>query len=92
MVHRLVRVDPLQAAKISAALYFLVGLLVTPFFYFSYVIAPAGLGFTPGLIVGLPFLYAGVGFAFTALGCAVYNALARRLGGVEIELSTEPAA
>jgi hypothetical protein len=92
MKHRLVRIDPLQAAKISAALYFLLGLLVTPFFYFSYVVAPEGLGFAPGFVFGLPFLYAGVGFAFTALGCGLYNALARWLGGVEIELSTEPSA
>ena len=92
MIHRLTRVDPLQAAKIAAALYFLVGLLVTPLLYYTYVISPVGLGFGPGFVLGLPFLYAGLGFAFTALACACYNALARRLGGVEIELSSEPPA
>jgi hypothetical protein len=92
MLHRLTRIDPLQAAKISGALYFLVGILVTPFFYYAYVISPEGLGFAPGFILGLPFLYAGIGFAFTALACGCYNILARRLGGIEIELSSAPSS
>jgi hypothetical protein len=92
VTHRLVRVDPLQAAKIAAALYFLVGLVVTPFVFYAYVISPVGIGFSPRFVLGLPFLYAGVGFAFTALASATYNALARWLGGVEIELTVEPVA
>jgi len=81
------RIDPLQAAKMAAVLYFLVGLLVTPFLYYAYVISPEGLGFGPGFVLSLPFLYAGIGFAFTALACGCYNLLARRMGGIEIELS-----
>jgi hypothetical protein len=92
MTHRLTRVDPLQAAKIAGALYFLVGLLVTPLIYYTYVISPEGLGFGPGFVLGLPFLYAGLGFAFTALACACYNMLAKKLGGLEIELTDGPAA
>jgi len=91
MAQRLTRIDPLQAAKIAGVLYFLVGLLATPFFYYAYVISPEGLGFGPGFVLGLPFLYAGIGFAFTALACGCYNILARRLGGIEIELSDSPS-
>jgi len=87
MAQRLTRIDPLQAAKMAAVLYFLLALLVTPLLYYAYVISPEGLGFGPGFVLGLPFLYAGIGFAFTALACGCYNMLARRMGGIEIELS-----
>ena len=55
--------------------------------YYTYVISPEGLGFGPGFVLGLPFLYAGLGFAFTALACVCYNMLARTLGGIEIDLA-----
>jgi hypothetical protein len=33
-----------------------------------------------------PFIYAIVAFIATAIGCAIYNVVAKRFGGVEIDL------
>jgi hypothetical protein len=37
-----------------------------------------------------PFLYGGIGFVFGAIAAWIYNLIAKRLGGIEIEL--EPAS
>jgi hypothetical protein len=37
-----------------------------------------------------PFLYGGMGFVFGAIGAWIYNLIAKRLGGIEIEL--EPSS
>ncbi len=38
----------------------------------------------------MPFLYALVFYVFTAVTCAVYNLVAKRLGGFELELAEVP--
>lgn len=86
MKYHLVRIDPFRAARMAAAMYFLVGLAILPILYFAYVIAPEGIGFSATVILVSPFLTAGLGFASTALGCVFYNWLVGHLGGFEIEL------
>jgi hypothetical protein len=46
----------------------------------------------PGLlkVMLLPILYGLGGFVVTAIFCWLYNAVAKRLGGIEIDLSSEP--
>ncbi len=87
MRQRLVRVDPLCAARVIALLYFVLGLLALPFLYLGFVVSPEGVGFSPGVILLEPLLFSGFGFASTALGCGLFNALAHRFGGLEIELA-----
>ncbi len=89
MKYHLVRIDPLRAARIAAAMYFLVGLAILPFVYVAFVLAPDGLGFSLELVLLSPFLTAGLGFASTTLGCFVYNWMARRVDGVELEMHRE---
>jgi hypothetical protein len=36
-----------------------------------------------------PLLYCALGFIFAALSCAIYNFVARKIGGIEIELDKE---
>ncbi len=38
------------------------------------------------LLIFLPLLYAVMGAVFAALGCLVYNLVAAKIGGVEVEL------
>ena len=38
-----------------------------------------------------PFLYGGMGFVFGAIGAWIYNLIAKRLGGIEIQLEPVPA-
>jgi hypothetical protein len=57
-----------------------------PFLYYKFILTPRQLGFSWGLIALVPFFLGGVGYAVTALGCFLFNALAARFGGLEIEL------
>lgn len=86
MKQRVVRVDPLSAARVVALLYFIIGVIALPFLYLGFVVTPTGLGFSPGLVFLEPFLLSGIGFASTALACALFNSLAGRFGGLEIDL------
>ena len=45
----------------------------------------------PAFGIAAPFLYGGMGFLFGAVGAWIYNLIARRLGGIEIQLEPAPA-
>lgn len=34
----------------------------------------------------MPFMYGGMGFVMTAIGCAIYNLIAGWTGGIEVEV------
>ena len=85
MKQRLVHVDPLCAARLGAALSFTFGLLALPFLYYTFVVAPVGLGFSPLVVLLAPFLLAGLGLATAALACGLFNGLAARFGGLEVD-------
>lgn len=81
-----------QTAKVCAALYFVVSLIiVVPMALFMALAGsektmpfPFGGGWIFLLIV--PFLYAIVGFVAVALCCLLYNLVAGRVGGIEMEM------
>jgi hypothetical protein len=75
----------LQTSKVMGVLYFLLGLL---FVVFVVVIAPApkGHGHRGLLVIALAPV---AGFVFTAIICWLYNAIARRIGGIQFEVSGE---
>jgi hypothetical protein len=58
----------------------------------NYAPFPAGSKppFGPGVLVVLPFLYAGAGLLFVALACAIYNVAARFVGGLEVSVVDTP--
>lgn len=87
MKHRLVRVDPLCAARLVALLYFVFGLAALPFLYFVFVLTPEGIGFSAGVVLLEPLLLSGFGFATTVVACMTFNALAGRFGGLEVEFA-----
>ena len=82
MEHRISRIDPLQAGKVGAALYFIVGLVTMPFALAGMLGTPSGLI----LVVLLPLIYALLGFIFIPIVCWLYNHIANRIGGIEITL------
>jgi hypothetical protein len=86
-----------QTAKFMAILYFLIAavvcILMIPFMLmFGGMMRESGMG--GGMMGGgsifflilAPFIYAIVAFIATAIGCAIYNVVAKRFGGVEIDL------
>jgi hypothetical protein len=83
MNHEITHIDAVQTSKILA----LVSAAVTvPFF--GLVLVMVALGKAPHntipwfVLIIMPILYGMVGFIFTLIGCAVYNFLAKRIGGV----------
>ena len=87
---RIRRINPMQAAKIVATLYLLLGIIFVPFFLFISRFSPqqggmfAGMGF--GLAIIVPVLYAAFGFVATLIAAAIYNLVAGWVGGIEIDL------
>lgn len=88
------RFGVLQTAKIAGIIYFFVSLIVmVPFGLITFLT-----GITRGrqgidgaflggvFIILMPFIYAVLGFVFVAIGCLIYNFIAKYVGGIEIEI------
>ncbi|MDN4036244.1 hypothetical protein [Massilia sp. YIM B02443] len=81
MKKQVVNVSAMQAAKVSAALYF-----VCSFPLLLLVLVPALTGeqqFPLFLLILMPVLYAVLGFVATLIGAWIYNLVAARIGGFE---------
>ena len=100
MTRRIKRIAPLQAGKILGVLYGCMGLIFLPFIALAGVAGafaqhaqstaavPAAL--TAGLLfvvaIFMPIAYAVMGFVIGIVGAAIYNLIARWIGGFEIEV------
>lgn len=91
------RIGPLSAAKISCALYALIGLIVGAFVALISLAGVAladrgstgpflGMALGIGAIIVMPLLYGVLGFLIGLISAAIYNLAARLVGGVEIDL------
>jgi hypothetical protein len=85
MKKQIIRISPVQTAKVFAGFYFVITI---PFLLFSsviFIVIPGGSRppFFSALMLGLPFIYAVAGFIFTIIGAWVYNFIAKYLGGIE---------
>jgi len=95
MKRRIKRIAPLHAATISAVFYALIGLVAVPYYLFIMYWAhrhPGHAGAAPpktvsgAIVLIFPVLYAGVGWLFGFVGAAIYNLIARMVGGLKIEI------
>lgn len=91
------RIGPLSLAKISFALYLLIGLIVGAFVALISLTGVAladrggagpflGMALGLGAIIVLPIFYGILGFLIGLISAAVYNLAAGMVGGVEIDL------
>lgn len=80
----------LQTAKVSGVMYLIVSAVFAIPFAVIGALGAVVSGKPEGLLMLLlilaPLLYAVMGALFAALGCLVYNLVAARIGGVEVEL------
>lgn len=89
------RLGVLSLAKIAAAVYGALGLIFVPIFLIGGLAGmasgegEAAAGGVLFILFGLmmPLFYAGIGFIFGAFTAWIYNLLAGRIGGLEIELA-----
>lgn len=85
MAQRIRNIDPVQAAKVVAILYLMVGLVLVPIFLFLAFMDSNAFGFGMGFAIFIPVFYAVVGFIGTMIFCALYNLVAGWVGGIEVE-------
>jgi len=81
----------MSVAKMMGAMYVVVGLLLVPFFLLAgiAIMATGKAGEAAPMIVFAviaPAFYGGMGFVVGALMAWLYNLMAGKLGGVEVEL------
>ena len=88
------RVGPLSSAKVVGLLYAIIGLamgaiisLVTAAGGFSQAAGSATPLFGIAAVVFIPLAYGVMGFVATLILAALYNGLAKLVGGIEIDLS-----
>jgi hypothetical protein len=93
-IRRLKHIGPLQLGKMAAGLYGAMGLLLAPVFLIMSalsanlpadqrgMIALMGVSFS----LAAPFLYAAIGFIIGVFGAAIYNLVAKWIGGIEVEV------
>lgn len=86
MVRRVSHLGVTQTAKVLGALYGLLGLLFVPVFLVAAAFTPRNSGPAVGFVLALPLIYAVAGFIFTAIACALYNLVAKYVGGIEVQL------
>ncbi len=81
MRKQIIRVSPLQNAKVMAALYFVMSI---PFVLFMFALpTPDGASFPWWMVILMPLAYLFFGFLFSLLGAWIYNLVAARVGGFE---------
>jgi hypothetical protein len=92
-VYSLLSVDVMSCAKIMGALYGCLGLIILPFFLLGGIGSLIfGQGFGASSIAMLflailaPVIYGAMGFVMGALTAWIYNLVARRIGGLCLEL------
>ena len=88
------RIGPLSVAKVSGALYALMGLVIGAVMSAISVVGGAmggsesgmmGLIFGAAAVILLPLLYGCIGFVMSLIGASLFNLAAGWVGGIELE-------
>lgn len=85
------KIGVLQTSLISAIIFFFLSLiLVVPMILIMGIagVFSDNMGFASGglIMIFMPIIYAVMAFLMTALWCWMYNVVAKRIGGIEIEV------
>ncbi|MGQ7868388.1 hypothetical protein [Sunxiuqinia sp. sy24] len=87
---RIKRFNVWQTAKVVALMYVLViAIFMIPLGLIGSVAGGLfgnAFPFSGAMLIFLPFVYGILIFLMTALGCAIYNLVARWVGGIEVEV------
>jgi hypothetical protein len=88
MKKQLIRISILQSSKIVTALYVLMGFIYTLIGIPMLIFGGEQIKVMAIIYILMPVIMAIFGFVFFALFAAIYNLLARWLGGIEVEVKT----
>jgi hypothetical protein len=93
VTQRISRIEPWQAGKLFALIYFFLSLFFVILLMIFSAIAPMPPGLTPkfgaATLIVVPFLYALAGLIFVPLGCWIYNLAAGVVGGLRVSLTED---
>jgi len=88
MKKQIIRISPLQTAKVIAVLYFVFSIPFIALMAISIMLSPAPKpAIFSGFLLAMPFLYLIAGFLFTVTGAWIYNGIAKWLGGIEFSFA-----
>ncbi|MDM0113069.1 hypothetical protein QTI66_13000 [Variovorax sp. J22R133] len=91
MKQQIKRLSPHQNAKVFASLMAVVSfLLALPLTLIANVVGPKDTAPPLYFILVLPIAYLVIGYVMTVVGCAIYNFIARYVGGFEFEAEAKP--
>ena len=85
-VRQLKSFNVIQTATTMAAVYAVIGAIAGVLFFLGMLASGRFLG-AVGALIGMPIAYSVGGFIFTAIACFIYNEVAKRVGGIEVEIS-----
>ena len=88
MHKQITRISILQSSKIATALYVLMGFIYTLIGVPLLIFGGESMKIMAILYILMPVIMAIFGFIFFAIFAAVYNLLAKWLGGFEVEVTT----
>ncbi|MGD9903464.1 MAG: hypothetical protein AB7U83_08330 [Vicinamibacterales bacterium] len=89
------RIGPLSVAKLSAALYALIGLLIGGILSLVSMAGgamagdeagPMAMAFGAAAVILLPIFYACIGFVGSLIGATLYNVVAGWVGGIQLDV------
>ncbi len=86
---QIIKVGILSVAKIYALIYAVIGLVIGAIYGLIFgIVLPAPMNWIAGIgfLLGLPVLFGIMGFVCGLICAALYNWLASKIGGIEIEL------
>jgi hypothetical protein len=90
MKKQIVRISILQSSKIATILYFLMGLIYVLIGIPMIIFGNDQLRIMGIVYCAMPILLAGLGFVFFVIFAAVYNLIAKWVGGMEFEMIDVP--
>ncbi len=88
MSQRINRVVPGSAGKIFGAMYFALGVLFIPVLAVPALLSGDNVGASFAWVLALPVLYGVLGYVSMAGFAWLYNLIAARIGGIELEITT----
>jgi hypothetical protein len=83
---QLIRISVLQSSKITTALYFLMGFIYTLVGIPMLIFGGQQIRIMAIVYILMPIVMAAIGFIFFVIFAAIYNILAKFLGGFEVEV------
>jgi hypothetical protein len=90
MKKQITRISILQSSKIATILYFILGFLYVLIGIPMIIFGNDQLRIMGIVYCAMPFLMAGIGFIFFVISAALYNLIAKWVGGMEFEVIDVP--